>query len=346
MASRLRAWFDDLRPMEARLVAALPSGDGWQFEPKWDGFRVLVLKDGSDVELKSKSGKSLTRFFPELAAAIGALSERALSLDGEIILPVSDMLSFDALQQRLHPAASRIARLSRETPAEIMLFDVLHRGSTRLADRPLEERRTALEAWHATIRSPVLHLSPMTRDAGQAKAWLDRTGGALDGIVAKRRDAPYRGGERAMAKIKQQRTADCVVGGFREADGAVVSLLLGLYGPDGKLNHVGFTSAIARDQRRQLRDRLLPLVAPPGFTGKAPGGPSRWSGKRTSDWLPLKPSLVVEVRYDQVTGGRFRHGTRLLRWRPDKAPEQCTSDQLEQPLSPAQLDSLIRDWRG
>ncbi|BAK65712.1 putative DNA ligase [Sphingobium sp. SYK-6] len=344
MAGRLRAWFDDLLPMEARLVAELPSGDGWQFEPKWDGFRVLILKDGPDVELKSKSGKSLTRFFPELAAAIGALGDRALSLDGEIILPVSDMLSFDALQQRLHPAASRIARLSRETPAEIMLFDVLHRGSTRLADRPLEERRTALEAWHATIRSPVLHLSPMTRDARQAKAWLDRTGGALDGIVAKRRDAPYRGGERAMAKIKQQRTADCVVGGFREADGAVVSLLLGLYGPDGKLNHVGFTSAIARDQRRELRDRLLPLVAPPGFTGKAPGGPSRWSGKRTSDWLPIKPSLVVEVRYDQVTGGRFRHGTRLLRWRPDKAPEQCTSDQLEQPLSPAQLGSLIREW--
>jgi ATP-dependent DNA ligase len=342
MKRTISSTFTALMPMEAKLVDALPDETEWQFEPKWDGFRALILRDGARTAIKSKSGKPLDRYFPELVALIERLPAPAcFILDGEIILPLNGILSFDALQQRLHPAASRIARLASETPAELMLFDCLWLGEEDLADRPLAERRGRLEAWHHEVAPPAIHLSPISLQRDEAAAWLARSGGALDGVVAKRRDQPYAPGERAMLKMKQRRTADCVVGGFRETEqGDVASLLLGLYDDDGKLDHVGFTSAIPAKERAQLRETLSPLIAPPGFTGKAPGGPSRWTQGRSSEWLPLRPELVVEVLYDQVTGGRFRHGTRLLRWRPDKAPEQCTCEQLRHEVAPSQMAAL------
>jgi ATP-dependent DNA ligase len=264
-------------------------------------------------------------------------------LDGELIIPIGDALSFEALQLRLHPAASRVERLSKETPAQYMLFDMLEIGGSPIAGAPLSERRTQLESFHAKHGSDSLLLSPVTRDRDAALDWLRRSGGALDGVIAKRLDQPYRFGERAMIKVKQQRTADCVVGGFRYATKTkeVGSLLLGLYDEDGKLNHVGFTSAIPADERAQLTKDLEALIEPPGFTGNAPGGPSRWANARSAEWQPLKPTLVVEVRYDQVSSGRFRHGTALMRWRPDKDPKQCTYQQLAPELRPSQIAELF-----
>lgn len=329
-------------PMEAKLVADLPSEQGWQFEPKWDGFRALVFRDRDTVEILSKSGKSLARYFPEIVAMVAAVERERFMLDGELILPVGDVLSFDALQARLHPAASRIAKLSRETPAQLMLFDCLMLDGEDLSGKPLAERRGALEAFHAAHGGGALLLSDRTADIEAARAWLARSGGALDGVVAKRLDEPYRPGERAMLKVKQHRSADCVVGGFRRAKdgGGVASLLLGLYDDAGRLNHVGFTSGIAAGERAALAERLEPLIEAPGFTGKAPGGPSRWNDGKESEWEPLRPELVVEVLYDQVTGQRFRHGTRLLRWRPDKAPAQCRIEQLVHELRPAELATI------
>lgn len=332
-----------LAPMEAKLVTELPDELGWQFEPKWDGFRALIFRDDDAVEILSKSGKSLARYFPEIVALVAGLDDARFVLDGELILPVGDILSFDALQARLHPAESRITKLSRETPALLMLFDCLGDGRNDLLGRPLAERRAALEAFHARHGRPSLLLSPCG-DLAAARTWLAQSGGALDGIVAKRLDEPYRPGERAMLKVKQHRTAECVVGGFRRAkDGhGVASLLLGLYDEAGRLNHVGFTSGIAAAERAALAARLEPLIEAPGFTGKAPGGPSRWNNGEESEWEPLRSELVVEVLYDQMTGARFRHGTRLLRWRPDKAPAQCTMEQLVYELRPAELATLDR----
>lgn len=334
---------DTLSPMEAKLVAALPADAGWQFEPKWDGFRALAWREGGEIEILSKSGKSLARYFPEIVAMLAAIGEPRFLLDGEIILPVDDVLSFDALQQRLHPAASRIAKLSNETPAQFMLFDCLASGKDERAELPLKDRRAALERFHRAHGGASLLLSPCTRDAEQAQAWLAHSGGALDGVIAKRVDEPYRWGERAMLKVKQLRSADCVVGGIRrQKDGnGVASLLLGLYDDAGKLNHVGFTSAIKDDEREAIGERIAPFLGGEGFTGKAPGGPSRWNNGQASIWEPLKPELVVEVVYDQVTGDRFRHGTRLLRWRPDKAPEQCTMDQLILELRAAEVEAVV-----
>jgi ATP-dependent DNA ligase len=326
-------------PMEAKLVSALPEDEGWQFEPKWDGFRALARRDGDAVEIWSKSGKPLGRYFPEVTALLAGLDATDFLLDGELILPVGDSLSFDALQARLHPAASRIAKLSRETPARLMLFDLLALDGEDLSQRPLAERRKALERFHRAHGGPDLLLSPCTLDRGEAVAWLAKSGGALDGVIAKRRDEPYRPGERAMLKVKQRRSADCVVGGVRY-DGhgqAVASLLLGLYNAEGLLDHVGFVSGLSQDQREELVAAVAPLMGGVGFTGKAPGGPSRWNAGREAPWVPLAPELVVEVLYDQVTGNRFRHGTRFLRWRPDKAPRQCTFEQLARPLAPSQL---------
>jgi ATP-dependent DNA ligase len=332
-----------LAPMEAKLVAELPDGPGWQFEPKWDGFRALVFRDGSNVEILSKSGKSLARYFPEIVALVAGIAQARFVLDGELILPVGDVLSFDALQARLHPAESRIRRLAHETPAQLMLFDCLADGEDDLLDRPLGARRAALQAFHARHGGRSLLLSPCG-DVAAARAWLAQTGGALDGVVAKRTEGAYRPGERAMLKVKQHRTANCLVGDFRRAkDGeGVASLLLGLYDDAGRLNHVGFTSGIAATDRSALAAKLEPLIAAPGFTGKAPGGPSRWNNGAESQWEPLRNDLVVEVLYDQVTGERFRHGTRLLRWRPDKAPAQCTMEQLVYELRPAELATLDR----
>ncbi|HTU12045.1 MAG TPA: ATP-dependent DNA ligase [Allosphingosinicella sp.] len=319
-----------LPPMEAKAVAELPSGEGWQFEPKWDGFRCLVFRDGESVELQSKAGRPLGRYFPEVVALVRGLAEARFVLDGELIIRMGGALSFDALQMRLHPAESRIRKLAAATPAALILFDCLAVGRRTLIGRPLAERRTALEAFHAAAARPGLDLSPCTVDRETALGWLGQAGKALDGVVAKRRDEAYRSGERAMLKVKPVRTADCVVGGFRYAakERVVGSLLLGLYKSDGLLDHVGFTSALPLAERRVLTPRLEKLVAPPGFTGDAPGGRSRWSTDRSAAWQPLRPELVVEVGYDQVTAGRFRHGTRFVRWRPDKAPAQCTTEQL------------------
>jgi ATP-dependent DNA ligase len=328
-----------LAPMEAKLVDELPDGDGWHYEPKWDGFRCLAFRDGAEVELQSKSGKPLARYFPEIADLIRAIEADRFVLDGELVIPVGDALSFEALQMRLHPAASRIRKLARETPAQLILFDCLETEGGALLERPLAERRAALERFHADTADPSLQLSPCARKRELAQEWLDSAGAVLDGVIAKLRDGSYEPGERAMLKIKQLRSADCVVGGFRYAakERLVGSLLLGLYNDAGKLDHVGFTSAIPAEEKAALTKKLEKLIEPPGFTGNAPGGPSRWNTERSGDWEPLRPELVVEVRYDHVTGNRFRHGTKFLRWRPDKAPERCRMDQLEREAPPAKL---------
>ncbi|MFL6737113.1 MAG: ATP-dependent DNA ligase [Sphingomonas sp.] len=329
--------------MEALLAAELPDGDGWQYEPKWDGFRCLARRDGDELTLTSKSGKPLGRYFPDVVETLHGLEAKQFLLDGELIIPVGDALSFDALQLRLHPAESRVRKLAAEHPAELMLFDVLELAGRDLGADPLAKRREALEAFFQRNKTPGLDLSPVTRDRNAALKWLELSGGALDGVIAKRTDLEYRSGERAMVKVKQQRTADCVVGGFRYADKKKVvgSLLLGLYDQNGLLNHVGFTSAIPAKERVQLTEDLEGLIEAPGFTGSAPGGPSRWNTQRTGQWEPLKPVLVVEVRYDQVTSRRFRHGTGLVRWRPDKDPGQCTYEQLAPELKPSQLKALF-----
>ena len=330
-------------PMEALLAAELPEGEGWQFEPKWDGFRCLARRDGKDVTLTSKSGKPLARYFPDVVDMLERVSAKRFLLDGELIIPVGDALSFDALQLRLHPAESRVHKLSTETPAELMAFDLLELGGKSLAALPLSKRREKLEQFFRDNAVPALQLSPMTCDRGVALGWLERSGGALDGVIAKRRGLEYRSGERAMIKVKQQRTADCVVGGFRYAEKKreVGSLLLGLYDDEGVLHHVGFTSAIPAKERPALTRELEALIEAPGFTGSAPGGPSRWNTERTTQWQPLKSVLVVEVKYDQVTARRFRHGTGFVRWRPDKDPKQCTFEQLAPELRPSELKELF-----
>ena len=330
-------------PMEALLAEELPDGPGWQYQPKWDGFRCIAVREKDDVELWSKSGKPLGRYFPEVEAMFARLKARRFILDGELLIVSGGAVSFDALQLRLHPAESRVRKLAGETPAMFMAFDCLAPGKAMLLTKPLADRRAVLEQMLARESEPSLKLSPAAHDRDAALGWLDRTGGALDGVIAKRLDMPYRPGERAMIKVKLRRTADCVVGGFRYAakGGLVGSLLLGLYDEAGLLHHVGFTSSIAAKDRQAWTRGLEALVEAPGFTGNAPGGPSRWATERSTEWQPLNPTLVVEVLYDQVTSGRFRHGTKLLRRRPDKDPKQCTMEQLAPPLTPAQLEQLL-----
>ncbi|WP_129791102.1 ATP-dependent DNA ligase [Sphingosinicella sp. CPCC 101087] len=332
-----------LPPMEAKLVDSLPDGEGWQFEPKWDGFRCLVFRDGDEVVLQSKAERPLERYFPEIVAAVRSVESRSFVLDGELIIPLGGILSFDALQMRLHPAESRIRKLAAETPAQLMLFDCLEHEGKALRQQPLDARRRNLESFHRRAGRDDLLISPCTLDRRLAQAWLDEAGGALDGVIAKRRDGAYESGERAMLKVKQMKTADCVVGGFRyAAKGKLVgSLLLGLHDEDGKLHHVGFTSAIPAGEKPALTTRLEKMVEPPGFTGRAPGGPSRWNTERSAEWKPVRPELVAEVRYDHVSGDRFRHGTKFLRWRPDKAPRQCRMDQLRHEAPPAELASRL-----
>jgi ATP-dependent DNA ligase len=330
-----------LPPMEAKLVDDLPEGPGWRYEPKWDGFRCLAFRSGDKVELKAKSGRPLSRFFPDMVEALQALPVDRFVVDGELTIAIGGELSFEALQARLHPAESRVRKLAGEHPAALVLFDCLiDAGGRSLLNAPLSARRRELESLYTRF-GPIerIRLSPGGEDITEARGWLAGSGAALDGVIAKRLDDPYVPGERAMLKVKRTRTADCVVGGFRYEQGTrlVGSLLLGLYDDEGRLDHVGFTAAIADGERPALTRRLEALAGEPGFTGSIPGGQSRWSTGRSTDWTPLKPELVVEVRYDQVTGGRFRHGTRLMRWRPDKAPGQCTSDQLKSEAAPARL---------
>ncbi len=321
----------DASPMEAMLADELPAEGAWHYEPKWDGFRCLAFRDGDEVALHAKSGKPLGRYFPEIVAGLRALKARRFVLDGELVIPTGGGLSFGALQMRLHPAESRIRKLAAETPAVFILFDILAVDAEFLARVPLRERRARLEAFYDRAGgSELLRLSPFTLFRREALDWLGRSGGDIDGVVAKPLEEPYRFGERAMIKVKRRRTADCVVGGFRYGSNSteVGSLLLGLYDDAGLLHHVGFTSTISRADRPALTRTLEALIELPGFTGDAPGGPSRWSTERSAQWQPLRPQLVVEVRYDQVSDGRFRHGTKLLRWRPDKAPKQCTCEQI------------------
>jgi ATP-dependent DNA ligase len=321
-------------PMEALPATELPAGPEWQYEPKWDGFRCLAFRDGKRIELMSKAGKPLTRYFPELVQALAALSAQRFVLDGEIVIPLDGALSFDNLLMRIHPAASRVKKLSQQTPSLFIVFDLLVDGRARsLVKLPLKERRQKLEqfARRHLQKNETIRLSPVTEDVSVARKWF-HMGVALDGVIAKRRDLPYQSGERTgMQKIKRMRTADCVVGGFRylEKRKLVGSLLLGLYDKHGKLDHVGFTSSIKDEDRPALTKKVESIIKAPGFTGKAPGGLSRWSTKRSTEWKPLAPKLVAEVQFDHFTGDRFRHGTKFLRWRPDKAPQDCTVKQVE-----------------
>jgi ATP-dependent DNA ligase len=322
-------------PMEAETADQLPETSGWLFEPKWDGFRSLVFRDGDEVRIQSKAEKPLERYFPDVVETARALSARRFVLDGEIVIPVDGRLSFDELLLRVHPAESRVKTLAAKHPARLMTFDLLadERGHA-LVDLALEERRRRLEAFGKRYfgRGAPIQVSMATRSRSTAEKWLSGGGdGDLDGVMAKRLDLPYRSGERdGMIKVKRKRTADCVVGGFRYASrgGQIGSLLLGLYDEDGLLHHVGFSSSMPASVRRGLTERLERLIEPPGFTGRAPGGPSRWSTERSAEWKPLRPELVVEVEYDHVSGGRFRHGTKFLRWHPDKNPRQCTLEQI------------------
>jgi ATP-dependent DNA ligase len=332
------------RAMEALPASELPRGSNWQYEPKWDGFRCLIFRDAKKVSLLSKSSKSLTRYFPELVSALKNLPAKKFVLDGEIVIPFQGGLSFDHLLMRIHPAASRVQKLSVQTPAILLVFDLLVDGRGKsLVKEPLANRRKELEAFAKENfrRSATIRLSPATTQLSTARKWF-RINVALDGVVAKQRDLPYQSGKRTgMQKIKRQRTADCVVGGFRflEKKPVVGSLLLGLYDPEGKLDHVGFTSSIKNEERAALTRKLRKLIHEPGFTGKAPGGPSRWSTKRSTEWEPLRPRLVAEVQFDHFTGGRFRHGTKFLRWRPDKSPCECTLKQVQRE-SRSKLDLL------
>jgi ATP-dependent DNA ligase len=318
--------------MELLQAEAIPDGPQWQYEPKWDGFRCVAFRDGDNVYLQSKAGEPLARYFPEIVEQLLALRADRFVLDGELMVQLGDTLSFDALLQRIHPAASRVQRLANETPARYIVFDMLvDAEGSDVTGTPLAQRRSALELFaKGYLRGAEIMLSPATSERAQVDEWFARVGNALDGVVAKRRDRSYASGSRdAGVKIKHLRTADCVVGGYRlnkERNG-IGSLLLGLYDEAGKLNHIGFTSGFRANERGPLLKRLQPLEKPPGFTGSKPGGPSRW--KQTEDpWFPLEPKLVVEVRYDHVTGDRFRHGTKIMRWRTDKKPRQCTMDQL------------------
>ena len=321
-------------PMEANQIDELPSGNEWQYEPKWDGFRCIIFRDNNDIELQSKSGKPLGRYFPDIIEYIRALGAKKFVLDGEIVIPVNNALSFEELLQRVHPAESRVRKLAEANPALFVAFDLLvtERGKL-LTDSMLVERRQRLESFASKYfdGNAGIHLSPATTDIGVARKWLTNVKGGLDGVVAKNTEMAYASGERnAMVKIKTLRSADCVVGGFRYATkGKVIgSLLLGLYDDDGLLHHVGFTSSFRNDQKQALTEMVEKLGRGEGFSGRAPGGPSRWSTERSSQWEPLPPTLVVEVRYDHFSEGRFRHGTRFLRWRPDKEPSACGFDQV------------------
>jgi ATP-dependent DNA ligase len=334
-----------VRPMLAKLSRQLPESEGLVYEPKWDGFRCVVFRDGPEVELGSRNERPLTRYFPELIQPLrDALPERCV-LDGEIVIAGENGLAFEALLQRIHPAASRIELLARETPASFVAFDLLALGADDLRARPFADRRRLLAEALADARPPV-HLTPATDDPAVAATWFERFEGAgLDGVVAKRSDLPYKENERVMLKVKHERTADCVVAGFRwhKSGGVVGSLLLGLYDDGGTLHHVGVAAAFSMARRRALVDELAPYrpdaleghpwaewaTAAGEWGGRMPGGQSRWNAKRDLSWEPLRPQLVAEVAFDHLQGDRFRHATHFQRWRPDRDPGSCTYSQLE-----------------
>lgn len=321
-----------IEPMEAKTGATIPRGEQWLYEPKWDGFRCIAFRDGDAIVMQSKSGQPLERYFPEIVAALRSLKATRYVLDGELFIERDGGLDFDALLQRIHPAASRIGRLSVETPAAFAVFDLLADGNRDYSKKPLEARREMLEDFAANhfSKGGSVGLSPATHDRGAAEKWLSGGVAHFDGVIAKRLDLPYSFGERdAVVKVKRVYTADCVVGGFRLAkdDKTIGSLLLGLYDDAGLLHLVGFVGSMSAAERARAAERLTPIVAEPGFTGARPGGVSRW-GSRDTQWHPVKPQIVVEVQFDRVTGTRFRHGAKFVRWRPDKDPRQCTMEQM------------------
>ena len=322
-------------PAEAKPASDIPPEPGWLYEPKWDGFRCLAFRKGKQLLLQSKAGQPLARYFPELVSGFLALPIDKFVLDGEIVIFRGKHLSFDDLLMRIHPAESRIRKLSVESPVTFLTFDLLvDQHGHSLVSEPLSERRRQLEAlFHPWPAEGMVRLSPASLKFSRAERWMQHLGTmGLDGVIAKRIDEPYHSGDRkGMVKIKRLRTADVVVGGFRYAskDGGVGSLLLGLYNTEHKLDHIGFTSSFTASQRQDLKAVVEPLAGGEGFSGNAPGGPSRWSTERSSQWQPLKPRLVCEVRYDHFSGGRFRHGAKFLRWRPEKKPQDCTFQQLE-----------------
>lgn len=332
--------------MLAKVADALPDGPGFLFEPKWDGFRALVFRGAEQTYLQSRDLRPLNRYFPELEKALHEALPRGCVLDGEIVVATPQGLDFDALQMRLHPAASRVARLAKETPSSFVAFDLLAAGGKSTMELPQTERRARLERLLGKAKSP-LHLTPVTRDRDQAQEWLDKFEGAgLDGVIAKLESASYQPGKRAMLKIKHVRSADCVVAGFRwykDRDDAVGSLLLGLYDEAGVLQHVGVTSSFTMAMRQELLRELEPLRkdalqdhpwrewagANVGDAQRMPGAQSRWSGGKDLSWEPLRPERVCEVKYDHLQGLRFRHAAVFLRWRPDKPAQECRYDQLE-----------------
>ena len=351
-----------IEPMLARLADALPEGDGWLFEPKWDGFRAIVFREGERLYVQSRELKPLDRYFPDLAAPLRASLPERCVVDGEIVIVGPRGLDFDALQIRLHPAASRVERLARETPAGFVAFDLLAEGDSDLRSLPQAERRGRLEKALAAASGGV-HLTPCRREREVAAEWFHRFEGAgLDGVVAKHEATTYQPGKRAMVKVKHARTADCVVAGFRwhkQGPGSLVgSLLLGLWDAAGRLQHVGVTSAFSMEVRRRLARELEPLrqdalashpwrdwVQPLGPGQRVPGAQSRWSAGKDLSWEPLRPERVCEVRYDHLQGDRFRHAAVFLRWRPDRLPADCRYDQLEV-TPPAELASIFSPRAG
>jgi ATP-dependent DNA ligase len=319
-------------PMEAKRVDKVPAGDGWLFEPKWDGFRAIIFRDDDDVAIQSKAGQPLARYFPEVVEAIRGLKAKEFVLDGEIVVPIEGRLSFDHLLQRIHPAEKRVRKLAEETPASYFAFDLLALKSKDLTTLPIEKRREQLDAFFESIDSDLLNLSPATTDRKSALQWFEKFGElGLDGVMAKRLGEPYHSGDReGMVKVKHLKTADCVVGGFRYGEGTttVGSLLLGLYDEEGRLVYIGHTSSIRKDDRQALTKQLESMRGENAFEVRVPGGPSRWATERTGEWVPVKPELVCEVEYDYFSQGRFRHGSKFLRWRPEKQPRQCTMDQV------------------
>ena len=344
--------------MLAKIAEELPPADGFLFEPKWDGFRAIVFRNGDEAFIQSRDLRPLNRYFPELERACIERLPKGCVIDGEIVVAGPDGLDFDALQQRLHPAASRVAKLASATPASFVAFDLLAAGGRSTMQLPQAERRTRLERLLGSVQPPI-HLTPVTRDRAVAQDWLDRFEGAgLDGVVAKPESAPYQPGKRAMFKIKHARTADCVVAGFRwyrDSEDAVGSLLLGLYDDAGTLHHVGVTSSFTMAMRRELVGELEPLrqnalkghpwadraEAGSDAGARMPGGQSRWSAGKDLSWEPLKPERACEVKYDHLQGDRFRHAAVFLHWRPDKPAQDCRYDQLEV-VAPFELAKVFR----
>jgi ATP-dependent DNA ligase len=347
-----------VKPMLAKAVYEVPREPGLVFEPKWDGFRCIVFRDGDEVELGSRNDRPLTRYFPEMLGPLRTVLPGRCVVDGELVVVTGDGLDFEALQQRIHPAASRINMLAEDTPATFVAFDLLALGDRDLCDLPFTERRRLLQESVPASGTASVRITPVTGDADVADDWFRRFEGAgFDGVMAKRADAPYRQDQRTMLKIKHQRTADAVVAGFRwHKDGqGIGSLLLGLYDDAGTLHHVGVATSFTVARRRELVDEVAPLRdnALDGHPWRAwaeaqahdgtrlmPGAPSRWNATKDLTWEPLRPERVVEVRYEHVLGGRFRHGGRMLRWRDDKSPQQCTYDQLEA-VAPAELARIF-----